>query len=155
MALTRRISREALFMEIASLYGKRSTCPRAQVGVLAVRDGRPVAAGYNGAPSGMPHCTEVGCDLTHEILSIEGQAHLPVEHCIRAVHAEANLISWAAREGVKLHGTSLFITHDPCVACAKLLVNAGVKEVSVAIRYGYGGGIELLQESKVLVFSWG
>lgn len=149
-----RVSRRELFLQIAELFGQRSTCPRAQVGAVAVQNGRIVATGYNGAPAGMPHCTDVGCKLTKEILSFDGQGNIPIdqEHCIRAVHAESNLIAWAAREGIKLLGADIYLTHTPCYTCSKLLVNCGVKSVTHARTYGHDTGLELLRSSNILVF---
>lgn len=100
-------------MHIAYLFGQRSSCPRANVGAIAVRDGRIVASGYVGAPSGQPHCDEVGCELE-------------MGHCVRTIHAEANLVAWAARVGTSLEGTHVWATHSPCRKCAQLLANAGV-----------------------------
>lgn len=147
-----RISREDLFSKVAELYGQRSTCPRASVGVVAVRDGRIVAAGYNGAPAGHKHCYEVGCELTQEVARPDEMNMEIVEHCIRSVHAEANMISWAAREGIKLQGTVIYLTHTPCQHCAKLLINADIRSVHIKNAYGHQGGVELLYASSILVF---
>lgn len=111
--MSSRTQRSELFMGIAKLYAERSTCKRGHVGAVAVREGRVVAAGYNGAPSGQRHCLEIGCELVNE-------------HCVRAVHAEANLVAWAARTGTPLLGTGVWSTTRPCLACTKLLANAGV-----------------------------
>lgn len=111
--MSSRLGRNELFFEVARLYGRRSSCPRANVGVIAIRDGRITAAGYVGAPRGMPHCMDVGCLIENE-------------GCIRSVHAEANMVAWAAREGIPLKDTTIFCTHLPCLACAKLLANAGI-----------------------------
>lgn len=108
-----RISRVELHMEMARLYGRRSTCPRADVGIVAIRDRRVVAAGYNGAPAGLPHCLDIGCDL------VGG-------NCVRTTHAEANLVAWAARTGTPLEGTYAYCTWSPCYDCAKLLSNTGI-----------------------------
>lgn len=112
--MSSRISRPELFMTVAQLYGRRSSCPRANVGVLAVRDWRIVATGYVGAPKGAPHCLDVGCLIGTD------------RGCIRSVHAEANMVAWAAREGITLKGTTVFCTHTPCLNCAKLLANVGI-----------------------------
>lgn len=162
-----RIPRTDLFYGIAELYGKRSTCPRAQVGAVAVREGRVVAAGYNGAPAGHKHCTEVGCELHYTYIGEgapdawalkDGRVEIGVtpedseEHCTRSVHAEANLVSWAAREGIRLRGTQIYLTHTPCEHCSKLLINAGVEEVRILNQYGHEGGTKLLFASDILVF---
>jgi dCMP deaminase len=111
-----RLSRPDLFMSVAAFFGQRSSCSRAEVGCIATLEGRIVASGYVGAPHGQPHCLEVGCDM-------EGG------HCVRTVHAEANLIAWAARVGTSLLGTTVWCTHSPCRNCALLLANAGVKDL--------------------------
>lgn len=121
-----RISREELFFAAATLFGKRSTCPRGQVGAIAVRDYRIVASGYNGSPSGQPHCSDVGCDLSWWAET----KYSPQEvHCLRAVHAEANVIAFAAKAGVALKDTTLFCTHQPCLHCGKLIINSGITAV--------------------------
>lgn len=109
--MSSRLSREKLFMHVAFLYGERSSCVRAKVGVVAVREGRIVAAGYCGAPQSQPHCLDVGCDLEDD-------------RCVRTVHAEANLVAWAARTGTPLEGCEVYCTYYPCYTCAKLIANA-------------------------------
>lgn len=124
-----RISREQLFMGLADLYSKRGSCARRQVGAVAIRDGRVVAAGYNGAPAGLPDCLSVGCEIS-------------AGHCIRAAHAEANLISWAARTGTELYGLTVYCTAQPCLPCSRLLVNAGIQTIIFRDPYE-GPGMEL------------
>ena len=136
--MSSRLSRNELFFETARLYGRRSSCPRAQVGVIAIRDGRITAAGYVGAPRGMPHCLDVGCFIENE-------------GCIRSVHAEANMVAWAAREGIPLKGTDVFCTHLPCLACAKLLANAGIASLFYEQPYRDSRGGALLQELGVKI----
>jgi len=126
-----RLSRPNLFMSVAHLYGQRSSCLRAKVGAIAVREGRIVAAGYVGAPSGERHCLDVGCDIENG-------------GCIRSVHAEANLIAWAARTGVPLQGTQIYCTHSPCLTCAKLLINVGISEFIYDFPYRDERGFALL-----------
>lgn len=125
MSSKERISRGELFMEAAKLYARRSSCPRASVGVVAVREGRIVGAGYNGAPAGIAHCLAVGCD-------VRGGS------CVRAVHAESNLIAYAAKTGTSLDGTHIYTTHSPCHNCAKLLLNAGVLAITYKNEYHEG-----------------
>lgn len=108
----RRLTRGDLFMAVARLYARRSSCRRASVGAVAIVQGRIIATGYNGAPAGMDDCLDNDCILR------EG-------HCIRAIHAEANLIAWAARTGVELNRAHLFSTHAPCVGCSQLILQAG------------------------------
>ncbi len=116
------------FMTIAELVSKRSTCLRRQVGCILVKDKRILSTGYNGAPSGIPHCEEVGC-LREDIPP--GERH---ELC-RGLHAEQNAIIQAATFGVNITGSTLYSTHQPCSVCAKMLVNAGIKKI--IIKEGY------------------
>ncbi len=111
-----RPTREQYYMDLAFATAKRSTCDRAQVGAIAVKDKRIIATGYNGSPSGLPHCSEVG----HQLLK---------EHCIRTVHAEQNIICQCAKDGVALKGATIYCTHQPCFDCLKLLISAGVKAI--------------------------
>lgn len=132
-----RLSRPELFMSVAALYGQRSSCSRAQVGVTATREGRIVASGYVGAPHGQPHCLDVGCELG------------PDGGCIRSVHAEANMIAWAARTGTPLEGTDVWCTHSPCLACAKLLINAGIQSFRYDAVYREAAGLHLLLSNEI------
>ena len=119
-------------MSVAELYAGRSSCLRANVGVVAIREGRIVATGYVGAPSGMEHCTEVGCLIG------------PDGGCIRSVHAEANLVAWSARTGTPLQDTTIYCTHAPCYACAKLLGNSGIVGLVYELDYRDTSGLILL-----------
>jgi dCMP deaminase len=104
---------------MARVIARRATCLRRRVGALLVRDKRILTTGYNGAPAGLPHCEEVGCQ--REALGIpSGQR---VEMC-RALHAEQNAIIQAALHGVTTRGAVLYCTTQPCVTCAKMLINA-------------------------------
>jgi len=109
----KRISRTELYFELAKTISKRGTCPRLQVGVVLVRDGRVIASGYNGAPSGQVHCTDNGCDIQ------EG-------HCQRAVHAEEAAICFSAKNGIRLQGAEAYVTHRPCDRCLRLMNQAGI-----------------------------
>lgn len=115
--LHKRPSMSEIFMGVAILMSKRSTCSaKIQVGaVLVTPDYRIVATGYNGSPSGFPHCDEVGCDDN-------GHTH-------RVIHAEENAILQCARNGVKTVGLSIYCTHMPCERCAARLIQAGIKRV--------------------------
>lgn len=131
-----RIEREAMFLEIAHVLRKRSSCVRGKVGCLIVRGNRIVASGYNGAPPGAPHCSELGC-------SIPENDH--TAGCQRAIHAEANAIAWAARAGASTEGCTLYCTHGPCLKCAQLLMSAGICKVIYEIEYRMPEGVELLK----------
>lgn len=110
------------FMEIAFTVAERSTCDRAHVGAVLVRDRRMLATGYNGAPAGLPHCDDVG--------------HLMIDgHCVRTLHAEQNAIIQAALHGIGTEGATAYVTHQPCLTCAKMLINAGIRRVVFAGNY--------------------
>ena len=136
-----RISRDHLFATIIQAVSQRSTCTRARVGAILVKNNRVISTGYNGSPSGTPHCTEAGC-----ILNSEGA-------CIRTVHAEANLIAFAAKNGENTDGASLYTTLAPCLDCAKLIVNAGIKKVYFQVPYRNTDGLDLLSDSGIEVYS--
>ena len=118
------------YIELAKDVATRSTCLRRQVGAVAVQGSFTVATGFNSAPKGCPPCAETGC-LRQELGVPSGQRH---EIC-RAVHAEQNVITTAANAGISLFGAKLYVTHSPCAICAKLIINAGIKEVVFAEGY--------------------
>jgi dCMP deaminase len=117
-----RPSWDDYFMQITLQVAKRSTCPRAAVGAVIVRDKRILTTGYNGAPTGLPHCTEAGC------LMVNG-------HCVRTLHAEQNAIIQGALHGVDVSGSTMYVTHQPCRNCAKMIINAGIERVVYAGHY--------------------
>jgi dCMP deaminase len=110
------------FLKIASVVAERSTCRRHHVGAVAVKDKHILATGYNGAPAGLRDCLELGC-LRDELGIESGTRH---EIC-RGIHAEQNVIIQASLHGVSLEGATIYVTHSPCVLCAKMLVNAKIK----------------------------
>ena len=118
------------FMKIAYLVAERSTCLRRKVGAIAVKDKRIAATGYNGVPSGLAHCEEVGC-LRERMGIPSGQRH---ELC-RGLHAEQNVIIQAATHGVNISGATIYCTTQPCLICTKMLINVGVKEIVFAEAY--------------------
>ncbi|MEM5811889.1 MAG: cytidine/deoxycytidylate deaminase family protein [Candidatus Aenigmatarchaeota archaeon] len=120
-----RPSWDEYFMEIAKVVAKRSTCKRAAVGAVIVKDKRILTTGYAGAPKGMPHCLDVGC-LIKSIVKENGKTE---EHCLRTVHAEMNAIIQAALHGVSTDGATIYTTHFPCYNCAKVIINAGIKRI--------------------------
>jgi dCMP deaminase len=130
-------------MRVAELFGLRSSCSRARVGVIAVREGRIIAAGYVGAPTGLPHCLDVGCKIGSD------------GGCIRTVHAEANMVAWAAREGISLKGSTVYCTHLPCLSCAKLLGNANIRGFVWKEEYRVSDGWMLLKELGVTIMHYG
>ena len=136
-----RPTNQALLMQIAELVAQRSTCNRAQVGAVIARDYRIISTGYGGAPSGLPHCTDVGCDIDPK-----------TGGCIRTVHAEANAIAYAARYGISTAGADLYTTLSPCISCAKLIVAAGICRVYYNEKYRDASGLDLLTKSGVTPF---
>jgi dCMP deaminase len=128
---------DAYFMEIARTVATRATCPRASVGCVLTRDRRILTTGYNGAPRGVAHCTQVGCLLDNN-------------HCQRATHAEANAIVQGALHGVQLSGATAYCTHSPCVNCTKLLISAGVERIVFANVYPDPIAASLLAEAGVV-----
>lgn len=140
-----RLSWDQYFMEIAHVAARRSTCARASVGCVFVRDRSIVATGYNGSPAGMPHCTEVGC-LIYRSEDPDGN---PEENCFRAIHAEINAISQAARRGAAIDGAHVYITHSPCMHCLKTLLNTGVQRICYTKPYKLERARYFLEHSNV------
>lgn len=118
------------FMSIAFLVSERSTCLRRSVGALAVREKRILATGYNGAPSGLAHCLDIGC-LRKELDIPSGQRH---EIC-RGLHAEQNVVIQAAVNGLNISGADFYCTTHPCVLCAKILLNCNIRKLYYAASY--------------------
>lgn len=118
------------FLEICELLTKRSTCIRRGVGALIVKNRRILATGYNGTPSKISHCSETGC-LRAKLNVPSGERH---ELC-RGLHAEQNALLQASLHGVSVEGGTLYCTNQPCVICAKMLINSGLKEI--VFRDGY------------------
>jgi dCMP deaminase len=132
------------FMEIATVVAKRSTCLRSQVGALFVKNKRILSTGYNGAPSGLDHCDLVGC-------AREGVASGTRHELCRAVHAEQNAIIQAALHGISIEGATLYCTHQPCILCAKMMINAQVKRVVYAESYPDRTALDFLQQAGIEV----
>ena len=128
MNTAERPSWDAYFLEIATLVAQRSTCLRRHVGAVLVKDKRIIATGYNGPPSGLRHCDELGGCIREQQGVPSGQRH---ELC-RGLHAEQNAIIQAALHGVSVKGATLFCTLTPCVLCAKMLINAGIVRIVTA-----------------------
>ena len=133
---------DTYFMDIAAAVAKRSTCDRATVGAVLVRDKRILTTGFNGSPTGQPHCDEVG--------------HLLVgDHCVRTIHAELNAIIQAALHGITLRASVCYVTHFPCLGCAKALANVGL--VRLVFRDDYcidPHSLDVLQHAGVVVERW-
>jgi len=126
----KRPSWDEYFLEIAKLVAKRSTCLRRKVGAVVVKDKRILTTGYNGAPSGLVHCENTGC-LRDQLRIPSGQRH---ELC-RALHAEMNALLQAAQYGIGVRDSTMYCTNQPCIICAKMIINAGIKRVIVQSPY--------------------
>lgn len=145
--MSKRPSWDRYFFEIARVVASRSTCLRRRVGALLVLDKRILATGYNGAPAGLAHCADTGC-LREKLGVPAGERH---ELC-RGLHAEQNAIIQAAVHGVAIEGASLYCTHFPCVVCAKMLINAKIRQIYVAESYPDELSRELLNEAGVSLY---
>ena len=130
------------FMEMAEVAEKRSTCIRRKVGAIIVKDNRIMATGYNGVPTGIVHCGTRGC-LRDELKVPSGQRH---ELC-RGLHAEQNAIIQAAHLGQSIAGGTLYCTNQPCVICAKMIINAGIKRIVIKEGYPDDLAVEMLTEA--------
>ena len=126
------------------MVAERSTCRRHHVGAVAVRDKHILATGYNGAPSGLKDCLELGC-LRDELGIPSGDRH---EIC-RGIHAEQNVIVQASLHGVSLEGSTVYATHTPCNLCAKMLTNAKIKHYVSFGKYNDDTFIQLFQEAGI------
>ena len=135
------------FMEIAIVVAKRSTCLRNQVGALFVKNKRILTTGYNGAPAGLEHCDVVGC-------AREGVQSGTHHELCRAVHAEQNAIIQAALHGVSIEGASIYVTHQPCITCAKMIINAGIVRVVCRSAYPDPLARKMLDEAGVELVLW-
>ncbi|MDP2913414.1 MAG: cytidine/deoxycytidylate deaminase family protein [Candidatus Omnitrophota bacterium] len=141
---TKRPSWDEYFMGIAELVSKRSTCLRRNVGAVLVKDRRILATGYNGAPSKIAHCSIIGC-IREKLKIPSGERH---ELC-RGLHGEQNALLQAALHGTSLKGASLYSTIQPCIICAKMIINAGIKEVIIKGSYPDSMSKEFLRKANV------
>jgi dCMP deaminase len=139
-----RPSWDEYFMDITRVVATRSTCLRRQVGAVIVKDKRLLTSGYNGAPQGLAHCLEAGC-LREQLGVSSGERH---ELC-RGLHAEQNAIVQAALHGVSIAGATLYCTHQPCSACAKMIINAGIRRIVFEYPYPDELSRSLLTEAKI------
>lgn len=125
-----------MLMRIAETISMRGTCTRAHVGAVLAIHNRIISTGYNGSPAGMAHCTH---------------PYGEKEPCLTSVHAEANTVAFAAQQGNATDGATLYTTMTPCLPCAQLLVNAGVKRVVCGKQYRETAGVDLLVEAGIIV----
>ena len=132
-------------MTITRQVAERSTCTRAKVGAVIVREKNILATGYNGSPAGLPHCTEVGC-LVYKSVTPSGEVE---ENCFRTIHAEINAIAQAAKNGHAIRDADIYITHTPCIHCFKVLVNTGIKRIVYERPYKLATLEDLLRYTEV------
>lgn len=118
------------FLKIADFVSERSTCLRRSVGAILVKDKKILATGYNGAPANITHCDKAGC-IRKKLNIPSGERH---ELC-RGLHAEQNALLQAALHGNSVKNAILYATNQPCIICAKMLINAGIKEIVIIGRY--------------------
>jgi len=139
-----RPSWDEYFMSIAEQVAGRSTCLRRHTGAILVKDRRILATGYNGTPAGLAHCEDAGC--IREARNIASGSH---HELCRGIHAEQNAVIQAARHGIVIDGDTVYTTHQPCVLCAKILVNAGVVDIVYRDAYPDPLAEEILAEAGV------
>jgi dCMP deaminase len=143
--MSERPSWDQYFLTITRQVAERSTCNRAKVGAVIVRDKNILASGYNGAPAGLPHCTEVGC-LIYQSKTPTGESE---DNCYRTIHAEINAIAQAAKNGVGIRDADIYVTHTPCIHCLKVLINTGIKRIFYEKEYKLHTVSELLSSTDV------
>lgn len=131
---------DQIHMETAWSWAAFGTCQRLRVGAVLALDERTVATGYNGAPRGLPHCT-------HDLSGTLG----PEDRCTNAVHAEQNVIAFAAKYGRSTDGTTLYITHSPCFGCSGLLISAGIIRVVFHETFRNLEGLDKLERAGIEV----
>ncbi len=129
--MDQRPSWDEYFMTITRQVAERSTCVRAKVGAVIVRDRNILATGYNGSPAGQPHCLDAGC-LIYKSQTPAGDTE---ENCFRTIHAEINAIAQAAKNGAAIRGGDIYVTHTPCIHCFKTLLNTGVTRICFDREY--------------------
>ena len=154
-----RPPRHFVLLAVAHQFSRLSTCSRKHVGAVFAVDNRIASSGYNGAPAGMTHCDH-GCDCPVGVdLRAWGKEEPIKSHhydecsskapCTTAIHAEANALADAARRGVKLEGSVLYVTMAPCLPCSQLLVSVGVREVIYAEDYRDTSGLDFLRDANI------
>lgn len=162
-----RISRDEMFSKICQVVAQRSTCWRSQVGALIVKDGRIVSMGYNGPVSGMPACIQKPSLVDGVGLIVLGPGQVDPElqeergkmeervcmgpGCTRSLHAETNAIAFAARAGVSVEGCTMYCSMSPCINCAKVIVNSGIRELRYLEKYRDTSGLDLLKRAGIMV----
>ncbi len=146
----KRPSWDEYFMQIAKLVAQRSTCLRRKVGAILVREKRVLCTGYNGAPQGLIHCRKLGC-LREKWGIPSGQRQ---EMC-RGLHAEQNAIIQGALHGVSIKNSLLYCTHQPCITCSKMIINAGIKKIIFQGDYPDSLAQQVLKEAGIKLIKYG
>lgn len=146
-----RISWDEYFMRFAELAATRTTCLRRSVGAVIVKNKHILATGYNGAPKKVPHCKDLGGCLREKLNVPSGERH---ELC-RALHAEQNAIIQCAMSGQNIEGATIYITHQPCIICSKMIINSGIKRI--VVREGYPDNLakQILSEAGLSIIMLG
>lgn len=149
---------DSTLMKIATAWESRSTCSRNRVGVIIAKEGRTLGSGYNGAPAGMPHCNHPtmvsgsGQGYARRISPVPEIPVAPMDRgCRIAIHAEANAIAYAARNGVAIEGATAYVTLSPCFSCAQLIIAAGLERVVFNRSYRDPAGTDLLRQAGLTV----
>jgi dCMP deaminase len=132
-------------MTITRQVAERSTCQRAKVGAVIVRDRNILATGYNGSPAGLPHCLDAGC-LIYESRTPDGEIE---QNCYRTIHAEMNAITQAAKNGAAIRDADIYVTHTPCIHCLKVLINTGIRNIFYEKEYKRHTVADLLKYSTI------
>jgi len=140
---TSRLSWDDYFMVVADAISGRATCNRARSGCVIALGNQLLVAGYVGAPSGLPHCDDVG----HEFATLTRSDGQVSKHCVRTVHAEQNAICQAAKRGIAIAGATMYTRMTPCATCAKLIINCGLRRVVCERRYHAGADAERMFRS--------
>lgn len=142
----KRPSWDEYFIEIMHAASKRATCDRGRSACVFVKDNQILVTGYVGSPTGFPHCDDIG----HQIKKLIHEDGTITQHCMRTVHAEQNAICQAAKRGVALEGSTVYVSMTPCRTCAMLLINIGVKRVVAEKKYHAGGeSEEMFKKAKI------
>lgn len=151
-----RMSRDKMLMDVASVVSERGTCSRLQVGVVISRDGRIIVTGYNGAPAGIEHCRhECDCLPPEGDWTKHQDSCASLQPCTVSSHAEQNAIAFAAKHGLALDQSELHVTHGPCLACARSIINAGIQKVTYVEEFRDNSGVDLLRLAGVEVVDEG
>ncbi len=135
------------FMDIAEVASRRSNCCRRHVAAVIVKDRRIISTGYNGTPRGIKNCDEGGCPRC----SSDAPSGEKLEECLCS-HGEENAIVQAAYHGISVKDSTLYTTFSPCLLCAKMIINAGIKEVIYRDRYTIDStSRRLLEEAHIIL----